>query len=88
MCSDRRRKPVDPPQLSAESSGKVCRALSRSVSLVQLLREAFRIIDAGLFAEKRTIEIKPELIFAQEEQAPKRRQASLPLRTQPAAIPS
>lgn len=31
-----------------------------------LLGEAFRIIDAGLFAERRIIEIKPELVFMQE----------------------
>ena len=34
-----------------------------------LLGEAFRIIDAGLFAEKRIIEIKPQLLFAQEATA-------------------
>ena len=37
-----------------------------------LLGEAFRIIDAGLFGEKRIIEIKPQLVFAKEEQAAKR----------------
>ncbi len=32
-----------------------------------LLGEAFRIIDAGLFAQKKIIEIKPELLFMQED---------------------
>jgi LacI family fructose operon transcriptional repressor len=35
-----------------------------------LLREAFRIIDAKSFAEKRLIEIKPELVFMQANGAP------------------
>ena len=35
-----------------------------------LLREAFRIIDARLFAEKGIIQIKPELLFAREERQP------------------
>ena len=54
-----------------------------------LLGEAFRIIDAGLFGEKRIIEIKPQLVFAKEEQAAKREEkreaAVLPVGTQAAA---
>lgn len=36
-----------------------------------LLGEAFRIIDAGQFAEKRVIEIKPQLVFMQEDRTAK-----------------
>ena len=50
-----------------------------------LLGEAFRIIDAGLFGENRIIEIKPELVFAKEEQEAKREAAVLPVGTQAAA---
>lgn len=46
-----------------------------------LLGEAFRIIDSGLFAEKRIIEIKPELLFMQED-----RGASLGARPQVIAV--
>ena len=36
-----------------------------------LLGEAFRIIDSKSFAERRIIEIKPELMFMQEEPVPR-----------------